>query len=523
MNLKNVSVRNISILTATAVVVCFVTFYLVFKYFWTYDRQVKQSIMLQQEEVTRVETIIDLAKLKMGDSLVDYAAWNDMADFIREPSDHFVESSIGLSAYTSQIIHGFYVFSPDKKLVWGRELDAEKNQLIDSNRYTPYFPTILKQAENLATDNVQAIVRFILIDHKPYLAATSRVCDSSATGCDKGYIVFMKKLSTQFINQVRKATGIRVELMVNENSSYAPPSVENISYISKLDYLENPSVIIKVFHRVKIPSFIVRQELFALLAFSFMFYFINLLLAKSLVRPITNANLVLEKFQAQGGIIPDESYFISKEMKGFARSINRIMSELEASRQELRWQSEHDPLTEISNRRHLEKRLTALIENDQFSFIALYLVEIDYFKLYNDNFGHLDGDYALKAVATALNNVDCIGDKIVARFGGEEFCVAVASEKHLDSEKYAQSLIDAVAELEITHPYSPLEANDNLSISIGGVVIVQPSIENYQDFFHQADYALYSAKKRGRDQYVVRNYRPESEVSTGVNETKHNK
>lgn len=517
MNLNNVSVRRITTLTAMAVVVCFVTFYLVFKYLWTYDKQVKQALELQQEEVTRVETIIELSQIQMGDAMVDYAAWNDMVEFVQNPTEYFVEDSIGLHAYTSQVIHGFYVFSPDQELVWGRALDTVNNQLIETDRYSPFFPTILNEAEKLGTDTIEAIVRFIVIENEPYFAATTRVCNSDATGCNKGYIIFMKKLSAQFIDKVHQATGIRIELVPNEIIGHVPASVENISYISKRDYLGDPSVILKVFHRVKIPSFIVKQELFALFAFSVMFYFINLLLAKSLVKPITNANLVLEKFQAQGGIIPDESYFISKEMKGFARSINRIMSELEASREDLRWQSEHDPLTEISNRRHLEKRLTSLIEDYRYSFIALYLVDIDYFKLYNDNFSHLDGDNALKAVAKALNNVDYSGDKIVARFGGEEFCVVVASDEHIEIEQYAQLLIDAVADLEIAHPYSLLESKDNLSISIGGVLVHQPNIKNYQDFFHQADQALYVAKKRGRDQYVVRNYGPEDEAFAGIN------
>ncbi|MBD0784881.1 diguanylate cyclase [Vibrio sp. Y2-5] len=517
MIFNNVSVRWITVITAVSVVICFVTCYLAFKYLWAYDRQVAQAEELQREEIERVETVIDIAKLKLGDSIVDYAAWDDMVEFIRSPNEEFIESGIGAHSYTSQLINGFFVFAADKTLVWGKALDAENNHLVDDQRYTQYFSTILDQAEQRDTSFVQAIVHFIVIDNEPYFAAASRVCNSDASGCDKGYIIFFKKLSEQFSKQVNKATGIQIDILVNGSNIQTLEPSENISYITKLDYNAGSSVIIKIYHHVKIPSFIVWQEVFALMAFSIMFYFINLLLAKSLVKPITNANLVLDKFQAQGGVIPDESYFISKEMKGFARTINKIMNDLEASRRELRWQSEHDPLTELSNRRHLKSRLTALINDNHFSHIALYLVDVDFFKLYNDNLSHMDGDNALKAVAKVLEAVEYKGEKIVARFGGEEFCVVFASDVPINLNEYAQILKDAVSSLKISHPFIPVEGREYLSISIGGIQIDKPSIAYYQEMFHQADQALYSAKRKGRDQYVVQQFNKHSDRLVGVN------
>lgn len=67
MIFNNVSVRWISVLTAVSVVVCFVACYLAFKYLWTYDRQVTQAEELQREEIERVETVIDITKIKLGD------------------------------------------------------------------------------------------------------------------------------------------------------------------------------------------------------------------------------------------------------------------------------------------------------------------------------------------------------------------------------------------------------------------------------------------------------------------------
>ncbi len=123
MILNNVSVRRITAITAMTVVVIFVACYLGFKYFWTYDRSVKQALELQQEEVERVETITEFSKHKLRDLIVDYASWDDMVDFVQHPTQEFVDSSIGVHAFTSQFINGFFIFSPDKRLVWGKVLD----------------------------------------------------------------------------------------------------------------------------------------------------------------------------------------------------------------------------------------------------------------------------------------------------------------------------------------------------------------------------------------------------------------
>ncbi|WP_165312121.1 sensor domain-containing diguanylate cyclase [Vibrio ziniensis] len=516
MIFNNISVRWISAITAMIVVVCFVTCYLVFKYLWTYDRHISQSLELQQEEVTRVETVIDITQEKMGDSMVDYAAWNDMANFIRYPTQEFIDNSVGLHALTSQVIDGFFIFNPNKELVWGKELDVENNALIDSDTYSPYFQTILAEAEQQSVDVVKAVVRFIVINNSPYLVATTRVCTSDADQCDKGYLIFFKRLSRQFEDMIQKATGIHVEILVESGREIEIKPVTNISYVLEVDYSGNSSVVIKVFHRVKLPSFIVWEEVYALLAFSIMFYFINLLLVQSLVKPVTNAIRVLEKFQLHGGKMPDESSFISKEMKKFARTINRIMIDLEQSHESLRWQSEHDSLTEISNRRHLERQLVSFIEEYHFKYLALFLVDIDYFKLYNDNLSHLDGDNVLKQVAKALDCVEYNGDKVVARFGGEEFCVVFASDIPLNIEMYAQKIKDAVAHLRIPHPCAPIKNHPYLSISIGGVHVENPSIKRYQEMFHQADIALYLAKDRGRNQYVVQNFNSKIESFIGV-------
>ncbi|ENM3888825.1 diguanylate cyclase [Vibrio cholerae] len=101
MNLNNFSLRWLTTLNALAVVLGFLMFYLTFKYFWSHDREVAQVLQLQQAELQRVETLLSLERKAMGASLADYAAWDEMADFIAKPTLEFTQNNIGEHTFSS--------------------------------------------------------------------------------------------------------------------------------------------------------------------------------------------------------------------------------------------------------------------------------------------------------------------------------------------------------------------------------------------------------------------------------------
>ncbi|WP_254917214.1 CHASE4 domain-containing protein, partial [Vibrio sp. V08_P9A1T1] len=350
--------RWLTALVSIAFVVLFILCYLLFKFMWSYDRAVEDALSLQRGEVNRVRTVLNMQKTDMGASLADYAAWNEMADFIAKPNDDFIRDSIGTHTFESKSLDGIFIFNPDVQLVWGQRYDYETGHeaSYDAIRYN--FGDILADAMKAPKDFIKPNLSFIVIDDKPFIVATSRVCNSDAKECDKGYLLFLKRISGQFINELVIATGVNVEVMLIKSlndQTVAAPHEDNISYLEMLDYRNRLTVLIKVSHTVKVPPFIQWQELSGLASFSILMFFLNLVVANKVVKPINDANQVLDQFKASGGKMPSERSFISKEMKEFSRTMNQIVWELETSRRELKWQSEHDPLTRIANRRRLEK------------------------------------------------------------------------------------------------------------------------------------------------------------------------
>jgi diguanylate cyclase (GGDEF)-like protein len=164
---------------------------------------------------------------------------------------------------------------------------------------------------------------------------------------------------------------------------------------------------------------------------------------------------------------------------------------------ELSQLSRTDDLTSIANRRFMDEFLDRewqrAIRNK--SSISLILIDIDFFKLYNDTYGHLDGDEALKRVAAKLKDVIHRPGDLVARYGGEEFVLVLADTE--DAKFVADNCRQSIKDLQIPHKSS--ESADVLTISAGYCTVVPESGTGPSLIIDTADKALYKAKENGRD------------------------
>lgn len=155
-----------------------------------------------------------------------------------------------------------------------------------------------------------------------------------------------------------------------------------------------------------------------------------------------------------------------------------------------------DPLTNAYNKRYMEADFQkACINNEK---ITLIMLDIDYFKLYNDNYGHMKGDNTLKEVAKIIMEV--FKDDDVIRYGGEEFCII--SRKDVDIIiRRVNSLINNLNNRNIVHEYSEISDRVTLSIGIASRQIVDKG-DCYR-LINKADENLYKSKKKGRNTYTI--------------------
>ena len=196
-----------------------------------------------------------------------------------------------------------------------------------------------------------------------------------------------------------------------------------------------------------------------------------------------------------------------------ANSLLEERAQLERANQELSFLSSVDGLTGIANRRHFDQFLS-----QQWSLaarnaepIALIMCDIDFFKAYNDHYGHLQGDECLKKVAVALQeSIKRPGD-LVARYGGEEFAVVLPNTDAAGATNVAETLRDNVESLEIPHLFSSV--TPKVTISLGVAIGHANSGVLPETLIEAADNALYKAKKNGRNCLILAN-----DTSTSSNE-----
>ncbi|MBU3004464.1 diguanylate cyclase [Paraglaciecola arctica] len=194
--------------------------------------------------------------------------------------------------------------------------------------------------------------------------------------------------------------------------------------------------------------------------------------------------------------------FISKpfSIKTLRHRVNSHLS-VKILTDELKRLATSDALTNIKNRRFFDEYFLAQskLAARNREPLGLLMVDIDYFKQYNDTYGHIKGDDCLKVVADALTKAFVRPTDCVARYGGEEFVVVLPSTDLKGMQHLGKYLIEIVHELKIEHLGSPFK---KLTVSIGGALVEQGE-EQVENAIEQADKQLYTAKRQGRDKFLM--------------------
>ncbi|MEO1622297.1 MAG: diguanylate cyclase [Cyanobacteria bacterium J06632_3] len=166
--------------------------------------------------------------------------------------------------------------------------------------------------------------------------------------------------------------------------------------------------------------------------------------------------------------------------------------------------SEIDELTQLANRRSFQKHLAeewqrALRAHTQ---ISLILCDVDYFKLYNDTYGHPQGDECLRQVASAIGKAVRRPDDLAARYGGEEFVILLPNTDSEGAQQVAKDAANNVRTLALEHEAS--KVSPYVSISLGVTTVNPKEGIAVSTLVDTADLGLYEAKRRGRNQMVLR-------------------
>lgn len=197
------------------------------------------------------------------------------------------------------------------------------------------------------------------------------------------------------------------------------------------------------------------------------------------------------------------SYYVFKSIQNDQNILEVTTKKLKLANKKLENVSYTDSLTGLYNRRYFNLVYDRELKRAKRSksYITFLMLDIDYFKQYNDTYGHIEGDFALKSVAKILKDTLKRPGDFLFRLGGEEFGILLGDTSEVNSKIIAQSVCDAVKGREIKHESS--KAGEFITVSIGGACCVADEALDDEILISKADEMLYKAKEKGRDRCEI--------------------
>ncbi|MCW9014457.1 MAG: diguanylate cyclase [Gammaproteobacteria bacterium] len=198
-----------------------------------------------------------------------------------------------------------------------------------------------------------------------------------------------------------------------------------------------------------------------------------------------------------------KNYIMQTERDAAFFALREMKKQLEMSNRKLQKLSMLDGLTGIANRRHFDETIETELKKARQTGapLSLLLIDIDYFKPYNDTYGHQGGDDCLIQVAKSLAQACHSPDDLAARYGGEEFIALLPDTTEKNALIIADRLHQSIASLNIEHSGSDIAAH--VTVSLGISTMTHDQQLTAEDLIEHADKALYHAKENGRNQSVL--------------------
>lgn len=193
------------------------------------------------------------------------------------------------------------------------------------------------------------------------------------------------------------------------------------------------------------------------------------------------------------------------EFKDLKLSFNSLIAHVVKQNAALESLSLTDPLTQLQNRRSMENfidTLSGFLKREK-KHLTIMMIDIDYFKLYNDTYGHLQGDEIIRKVAQVILQHSNRSSDFIARYGGEEFAVILSDTQLENGKTIAENIRNEIATLMLPHKASTTASYVTISIGLASALV-----KDKNEVLHliaQADDALYEAKSSGRNTIATQN------------------
>lgn len=473
------------------------------------------------DSMGRVHKVLDASVASLHSQTRDWAEWTEMYDFIRAPSKHpaWARSNLAPQSLETADLSFVELLDTQGRVVWA-VLPANAPPSLQ-------IPAAVRTAlarDALAAEGAGKCGLVPLGKHMA-LACAIRVVHSDLSGPPAGLVVMVRVLDERRVASLQEQTGFGLRLLATHDipgevqwwrgilsahrlgtrdlALRMQPQV-NVVYLPLADLARQPLAALEV--RVPRELFVRTQSLQTRVVVQAIVsaLCIALLLATAvhwlLIRKLRTFIQQLQSLAERAAwerriVLPGQD-----ELGMLASEVNLMLEMIEAQVKELTALSLTDALTGLANRRAFEMRLTLEFGRARRHGqpLSLLIIDVDFFKRFNDRYGHPAGDAALRTVAGILAAVCGRAVDLASRMGGEEFSLLLPATGMAGAVDMAQRIGQALEAADVAHADSSVASHLTASI---GIASLHPSDESAHALVERADRALYAAKSGGRNRY----------------------
>lgn len=474
--------------------------------------QLEEKLALVQHN--RTQNALERDSEYLDSLLLDWSLWDDTYYFAETGSQEYIESNLGIDTLNNISINMMMIFDRNGDLKWGNIYDFDDWASLYGSGFTEKDILIWElnfTEEELQTFEEEPQIKsgFLLTEIGLIKAHSRPILKSDGTGPPTGIMIIGKILNESYFTHMKEivhgelafhtknGSDIKAVLQQMQEPLLKVTKNESLHIYSLIKGLiEGESFILETISDRSISNFgkealrlFITTIILAALVFTLVFLY---LISRTVLAPLKDITTYLQLY-SQGLDNPYSLNITRKDEIGvLSRGIDHFIKELKK-------QATTDALTGLKNRHIMDTEIPGIwnILSRDNSVLSVMLIDIDYFKKYNDTYGHQAGDECLKELAQILLKSLNRNSDIAIRFGGEEFLIFLPATDSSGTVKVAERIQTKLAEAAIEHKSSHI--GSFLTLSIGISTIIPSKDNNLDKLIEQADKALYQSKSKGRN------------------------
>lgn len=501
------TIRKTAVLFSSVYLILVFAGVLASRYLWFYPKEIESIRLLQQKEIISVQGFLEQKFHQQQTVTHDYAQWDDTYQFVKDGNESYINANLIADTYRTLGLNGLVIADNRGNIKIAQRL--EDDQLITTeNPLSRWFRTEITSGR---VSQMLDFAVFYRLDESLYLISAAEISNSGNSKPSNGYLLFAQEVRNDFWQEVRKITRVDFDVSLPDDScrNISDPLSGKVTVLTERCLKNNfGNNVVKLQFTTEeqlIPRMMPAEIYFTFMVLAGIPMLLYVLFLHLVVEPV---RVAARHMQDSDIISPLPDLYTNprlkiQELENLKDSYNQLIERIREQQYQLTKLSKTDKLTGIGNRRDFEDIFTqtwrrAIRRKDN---VALIMVDIDYFKLYNDHYGHPQGDIALQKVANALKDSVKRQDEYVFRYGGEEFVVICYARDANELNHVREKIKRAIDELKLPHQTSNIATHLTVSSGIAWIIQSGHWLNNMQqkEWLKAADAALYEAKAAGRN------------------------